>query len=243
MSEPEVCTTADAERKKFIVGPDGSVWVRAAIGDGTSFVDVQTLDSTFDVIGNGIISVGVRRDADTSPVGSDGDAHPFVFDENGLLKVASSINPVPSQNTIEQTKFLLDGTNKNMNQSGTVGTPVVFEFAPDTGEIFQLTTLCFYMGEAGGLAFNKFENISSLTNGLLIEIQSTGTLRTFINAQSNADLGVTFFAGGSTGSKSSWEGQASFGSPTRLNGDDGDFVRHRVFIAFDCHSENFFRNI
>jgi len=182
---------------------------RIAIGDATKLIDIQTLDSPFNNVGNGIIFAGVRQDVAGSPVDADGDAHPLLFTSTGLLKVDSSINPVPSQNTIEQVKFLLDGTTKNMNVDGS-STPVVYEFTPGAGEVFQIGSICFYMGQAGGLASDKFENISALTTGLLIEIQADGELRTFANLQSNADLGVIFFGGSSTGSKSSWEGAARF---------------------------------
>lgn len=141
--------------------------------------------------------------------------------------VGVAIDPVPSRNTIEQIKFLLDGITKNMNVDGS-SVNVEYEFSPVSGEIFQLNTVCFYMGESGGLAFNKFENIALLTNGLLLEIQSEGTLREFVNLQANADMGVVFFGGGSTGSKSSWEGQTTFGSSTKLNGDQGDFIRATI---------------
>jgi len=198
-----------------------------AIGDATDIIDVQTLDSPFDDLGKGIMSVGVRQDAAGSPVSADGDAHPLIFTSTGLLKVDSSINPVPSQNTIEQIKFLLDGTTKNMNVDGS-SVPVVYDFTPGAGEVFQIGSLCFYMGQAGGLASDKFENISALTTGLLVEIQADGVLRTFSNLQSNADLGVIFFGGSSTGSKSSWEGAATFSTTTRIDGDQGDFVRATV---------------
>jgi len=198
-----------------------------AIGDDIDIIDVQTLDSPFDDTGKGFIMVGIRQDAAGSPVSANGDAHPLLFTDTGLLKVDSSINPVPSQNTIEQTKFLLNGTAKNMNVDGSI-TPVVFDFSPGAGEVFQIGSICFYMAQAGGLASDKFENIPALTTGLLVEIQADGILRTFSNLQSNADLGVIFFGGSSTGSKTSWEGQANFESTTRIDGDQGDFVRATV---------------
>jgi len=198
-----------------------------AIGDASSIIDVQTLDSAFDDTGNGIIITGVRQDADGSPVSADGDAHPLIFTSTGLLKVDSSINPVPSQNTIEQIEFLLNSGNKNMNVDGS-STPVVFDFSPGAGEVFQIGSICFYMGQAGGLASDKFENISALTTGMLVEIQADGILRTFSNLQSNADLGVIFFGGSSTGSKSSWEGAATFGATTRIDGDQSDFIRATI---------------
>jgi len=48
------------------------------------------MDSAFGVTSYGMGIYGLRRDADTSPVSADGDAHPLVFDDAGRLKVDSS---------------------------------------------------------------------------------------------------------------------------------------------------------
>ena len=51
---------------------------------------VQTLDAAAVLSAIAHMVAGVRRDADTSPVSSDGDVHPFVFNEVGRLKVAGA---------------------------------------------------------------------------------------------------------------------------------------------------------
>lgn len=62
-----------------------------AIGDETNIIDLQQLDSAFGATAQSMPVAGVRRDADTSPVSADGDAHPFVFDNEGQLKVRASV--------------------------------------------------------------------------------------------------------------------------------------------------------
>ena len=62
-----------------------------AIGDETNLVDLEISDAAF-VGGYGFSSYGVRRDADTSPVSADGDAHPLVFNDSGRLKVTSDLS-------------------------------------------------------------------------------------------------------------------------------------------------------
>jgi len=47
--------------------------------------DVHTSGDT------GQFMLGIRQDADTSPVSADGDYHPFVFDANGALKVRANV--------------------------------------------------------------------------------------------------------------------------------------------------------
>lgn len=61
-----------------------------AIGDETNLVDLEISDAAF-VGGYGFSMYGVRQDAAGSPVSADGDAHPFVFNNDGELKVAADI--------------------------------------------------------------------------------------------------------------------------------------------------------
>lgn len=61
------------------------------LGDGTILMTLETMDLAFDTAAVGPAIFGVRRDADTSPVTADGDAHPLVFDNGGRLKTDASI--------------------------------------------------------------------------------------------------------------------------------------------------------
>lgn len=63
-----------------------------AIGDESTLVDMAVMDSAFSVTSAGFPIMGLRRDADTSPVSADGDAHPLVFDNAGRLKTDASIS-------------------------------------------------------------------------------------------------------------------------------------------------------
>ena len=62
-----------------------------AIGDEVDIVDMQQIDTPFELTAQAFPIAGVRRDADTSPVGADGDTHPLVFDDAGQLKVRASV--------------------------------------------------------------------------------------------------------------------------------------------------------
>lgn len=61
------------------------------LGDGTNLLDLAVLDSALSSTANVLPVAGVRRDADTSPVDTDGDAHPLVFDDLGQLKVRANV--------------------------------------------------------------------------------------------------------------------------------------------------------
>lgn len=56
----------------------------------------ENFDEAFDLTGGALPIAGIRRDAETSPVDADGDAHPLVFDDAGRLKVATLVSVEPS---------------------------------------------------------------------------------------------------------------------------------------------------
>jgi hypothetical protein len=77
-----------------------SPWV---IGDGGGSITVDgtvTADVAFDYAEDsahasgdiGAFVLGIRQDADTSPVSADGDYHPFVFNDTGRLKVEANFD-------------------------------------------------------------------------------------------------------------------------------------------------------
>ena len=152
----------------------------------------------------------------------------FIGNDGDRLKVISTESDV-----IAEYKYLLDGTTKNINVDGS-STAVEYEYAPGVGETFSVESLSFYMAESGGLAYDKFENGSSLSTGLKVEIKSQGTVKEFINLQTNADLALVFFGGTYTGSKNSWEGQTVFLTPVLLDNANGDYIK--VIVRDDLSS-------
>lgn len=60
-----------------------------AFGGGTEYTEDTPVSPPQD----GPYVLGQRRDADTSPVSDDGDNHPFIFDDQGNLKVAVKVIP------------------------------------------------------------------------------------------------------------------------------------------------------
>jgi hypothetical protein len=90
-----------------------------AIGDETNIVDMQQMDAAFGTSSWGFPIFGIRRDADTSPVSTDGDAHPLVFDENGNLKVTAVDIDIrdldASQDSVEVFQATHDDLNANAN--------------------------------------------------------------------------------------------------------------------------------
>lgn len=81
-----IVTATDLDIRDLVNATDS-----VAIGDETDIIDMQTLDVAFEAAAVTFPISGVRRDAGTSPVDADGDAHPLVFDNIGQLKVATSL--------------------------------------------------------------------------------------------------------------------------------------------------------
>lgn len=62
-----------------------------AIGDASAIFAVATGDAVGAVATNGMFMMGIRQDAAGSPVSADGDFHPFIFNDDGELKVAADL--------------------------------------------------------------------------------------------------------------------------------------------------------
>lgn len=84
-----------------VAGSEMQVDIVASLPAGTNNigdVDVLTMPGIYveDAASaggeNGMFLLGIRQDADTSPVSADGDYHPFVFNAFGALKVDASLD-------------------------------------------------------------------------------------------------------------------------------------------------------
>lgn len=83
---------ATSAKQDTIIGHvDGIETLLGTIDTDTSNLNdtTQVEDEAYTAGHRIVMSGGVRRDADTSPVSTTGDVHPFVFEETGRLKVAT----------------------------------------------------------------------------------------------------------------------------------------------------------
>ena len=99
-------------------------------------------DAAFSNGDTGSFVLGVRQDADTSPVTADGDYHALIFDDSGALKVNVKTSALPSgastsakQDTANTSLSSIDGKIPSLGQAlETASVPVVLTAA-------QLSTL------------------------------------------------------------------------------------------------------
>lgn len=79
----------------------------------------------------------------------------------------------------------------NMNVNGSV-TPQVFDVHPKPGGIFLLEGLGLFLQDPGTTPYNNFGAISSLSNGVLFSVRSTGVDNNMFNLKDNADISTIF---------------------------------------------------
>lgn len=149
------------------------------------------------------------------------------FIQNTIADPAlTKVSPIPSENLAWEFPTLLNGAVENMGVDGSVVNQI-FSFAPVASQIVYVKDLNMYLADIGALVFDKFGSSTVLTNGLLIEFQTNGILRTISNLFRNPDISACFHHGGSS-SGVTYQGKMEFGSLVRLDGDQSDFIRATV---------------
>jgi hypothetical protein len=91
----------------------------------------------------------------------------------GILGVAGSVQVTPGALSDLYIEHALNGASKNLLVNGSV-TPVVFQITTVSNEDIFVESLRFH-GSASTIKWGQFLAISTLTNGLLVEIKSDDT--------------------------------------------------------------------
>lgn len=134
--------------------------------------------------------------------------------------------------------YLTNGSSKEMAVNGST-TPVNFTASPTSGEIWFIESLSIFLFDNGSTDPEDFGALGGifgsgpLANGLLLEGQSLGSLRTYSNLKDNVD--VTFAFPDKTFSPDGIAGfynnndiliaQARLKRPITLKGSQSDFFR------------------
>lgn len=91
----------------------------------------------------------------------------------GILAISGSVSVTPGEVGDTFEKHLRNTLNsENMNINGSV-TPVEFKFSCDATKDLYIQNIKVF-GNANGIKFGQFLNISTLANGILINIRSNG---------------------------------------------------------------------
>lgn len=147
-----------------------------AIGDGASLIlDMVTEDAAAAGGEIGIMPMGIRQDAAGSPVSADGDYHPFVFNNDGELKVAADLNSSVSDDAADS------GNPIKIGGRGVDGALSALSASNDRFDLLGDMYRRLWVNES----YNVAGNYGSTTVGITaVEIASTPTAgRKYIEVQ------------------------------------------------------------
>jgi hypothetical protein len=137
----------------------------------------------------------------------------------------------PADDVVYQTKFLLNGSSKQMAVDGDP-TAQEFEFLVGSGEVFFAESLQIYLSDFGTPDEGDFGSIAGgLSNGVLIEFRTQSSTFEYANLQDNLDVAMAFPkpSFGDTGWFSTGDfylAQIDFKVPMKLS--QGDFIRFTI---------------
>ena len=89
-------TGVNYPRSKITLGTDGVNDGDVSSTNPMPILGARAEDSAHTSGDTGLFVLGVRQDADTSPVGADGDYHAFLFNEAGRIKVSTQAADLPA---------------------------------------------------------------------------------------------------------------------------------------------------
>lgn len=110
------------------------------------------------------------------------------FEDNYKADANRSIDDVPSK--IMSTALKKAGGGASLAVDGST-TPVVFDYNPPTNWDVEINQLTFIFEDVAGVAFGNqfvYDDISTLTNGLLLEAKSDDVSFTWQNIKRSRDL-------------------------------------------------------
>jgi len=90
------------------------------------------------------------------------------------------------------TSAALELVITNMNVSGSLASPLIYEVAPPLDEIWHITRIIIAIADAGTMDDGKFGSLSTLTNGTVFRENKTA-LTTITNWHNNGDMAQDMF--------------------------------------------------
>lgn len=139
-----------------------------------------TQNNNTDTLDNALIVI--KGGTDNTSIGNVGDS----------LKVTSSESPTPVTNVMWYRNECLNGSSNNQNVSGTLATPVNFDYTPTSGVTEYLHSIIFGISDVGSNNFDTYGAIAALTNGVQVIIISNGVTYTYATLKTNLHVLTTF---------------------------------------------------
>lgn len=167
--------------------------------------------------------VNLNGNTDNTQIGNVGDR----------LKVDSVLSNVPSDNVMYISQALVNGASRLMNVNGSV-TPQNFLYTVPAGTVYYLESISIIISDTGTPTAAKFGDLAALTNGVRLQIKSSGTTYDVYNFKTNGEL-TMFFNNVFIPPTAGWlndtdllVGTVKFEKPIKLNGANSDFVQFTI---------------
>lgn len=167
--------------------------------------------------------VNLNGNTDNTQIGNVGDR----------LKVDSVLSNVPSDNVMYISKQMLNGASALMNVNGSV-TPQNFLYTVPADTVYYLESISIIISDTGTPTAAKFGDLVALTNGVRLQIKSSGTTYDVYNFKTNGEL-TMFFNNVFIPPTAGWlndtdllVGTVKFEKPIKLNGANSDFVQFTI---------------
>jgi hypothetical protein len=158
-----------------------------AVGDGAgNFLDVITEDAVAAGGEEGFMPLGIRRDADTSPVSADGDYHPFVFEDTGRLKTESAIVGGVADDAADSGNPIKIGSKSQFSVLGALST------TGDRGDLVSDKYRRPYMSMAPNVASKVSKETVGATAAEIIGTPSAGRQRVLFQNISGSPIYLGF---------------------------------------------------
>jgi hypothetical protein len=134
----------------------------------------------------------------------------------------------PDLPSIVVPTYLKNGSAYDLRVNGSV-TPQVFTFVPLANEIWYIDKIVATIVDSGTFTLVNFGSLAALTNGVLLEVKSLGTIYVIQNYKTNMELmscnhEETISGGGALQTPDSYSGALLFYSPVKISGIN-DFIR------------------
>jgi hypothetical protein len=119
-----------------------------------------------------------------------------LLQEIGVLTITAVAAGTPGTLTLDRpigndytTSADVTEVDTNMNVSGTLASPVIFEIDPPPGTVWQITRLLISITDQTAMDDAKFGGITALTNGVAVRATTaSGRTVVFANWKANKDL-------------------------------------------------------
>ena len=167
--------------------------------------------------------VNLNGNTDNTQIGNVGDR----------LKVDSVLSNVPSDNVMYISQALVNGASRLMNVNGSV-TPQNFLYTVPADTVYYLESISIIISETGTPTAAKFGDLAALTDGVRLQIKSSGTTYDVYNFKTNGEL-TMFFNNVFIPPTAGWlndtdllVGTVKFEKPIKLNGASSDFVQFTI---------------